>query len=115
MATFHDVIVFAPGRRGWGAKKIVRYEGRGLVLYGDGKLGKTALCKAICAKMGWRYIFTNSLDALRGANIPKGKMGKRELTYPKSLGGAANRIARFPYMSAARFRLVRVYTQSGNI
>ena len=115
MATFHDVIVFASGRRGRGAKKIVRYEGRGLVLYGEGKLGKTALRKAISAKMGWRYIFTNLLDALRGANIPKGKMGEMGTHLPKKLGGRSKPCRSIPlyvcrsYLVSARLHSVRKY------
>ena len=47
------------------------YKARGLVLYGDGEVGKTSMCKALRAHLGAKYIFTNSLDELRHAFVPK--------------------------------------------
>ena len=54
------------------------YKERGLVLYGDGEVGKTSMCKALCAYLGTKYIFTNSLDELRHAFVPK--VRKRKLS-----------------------------------
>ena len=63
-----DSFVFAPPINDW-----VRggYKERGLVLYGDGEVGKTSMRKALCAYLGAKYIFTNSMGDLRNAFVPK--------------------------------------------
>ena len=63
-----DSFVFVPAINDWVQGG---YKERGLVLYGDGEVGKTSMCKALCAYLGVKYIFTNSMDELRNAFIPK--------------------------------------------
>ena len=68
-----DSFVFVPAINDWAQGG---YKERGLVLYGDGEVGKTSMCKALCAYLGVKYIFTNSMDELRTAFIPKAREKK---------------------------------------